>query len=263
MTGGATKKPSGKKLVLAAKNKANCAGKGTPVKSLNACKSAAKAMKKSFYTKPLNSISYPAGCFFMSNRFYYNTRKGKGNTRAQPVCVQVTGGKKTTPKKKPTKPQGGKKTTKKPTKKLVFAGSGKTNCAGKGTPVKNAQGCAAAAKAMKRAYGGSSATKFTQFPKGCFGYKGKFSYNAGKTGKGKAGASPVCVMTGGATKKPSGKKLVMAAKGKANCAGKGTPVKSLNACKSAAKAMKKSFYPKTLTSTGYPKGCFFMSNRFY
>merc|ERR1712025_862909 len=95
-------------------------------------------------------------------------------------------------------------------------------------PVKNENACKAAAKAMKRGWGGSSTTKYTDSPKGCFGYKGKFYYNKGKTGKGKSGASPVCVMTGGATKKPT-KKLVLAAKGKANCAGKGTPVNSINA----------------------------------
>merc|ERR1712224_205705 len=51
--------------------------------------------------------------------------------------------KKTTPKKKPTK---------KPTKKLALAAKGKANCAGKGTPVKDINGCKAAAKAIKKTF---------------------------------------------------------------------------------------------------------------
>jgi len=169
-----------KYLVFADKNKANCAGKGTPVKDENGCKSAAKAKFKKFKSSGDYASQYPKGCFLYENQFYYNKGKtGKANKNAQPVCV----------------------TTKSPTgtkKKLGFAGSGKANCAGKGTPVKSENACKAAAKAMKRAWGGSSTTKYTAYPKGCFGYKGKFYYNKGKTGKGKAGASPVCVqVTGG------------------------------------------------------------------
>merc|ERR1711998_303504 len=169
-------------------------------------------------------------------------KTGKANKLAAPLCVTTTAPKKTG------------------SKKLVFAGSNKANCAGKGTPVKNEKACQAAAKAMKRQYGGSSTTKYATFPKGCFGYQKKFYYNAGKTGKGKAGASPVCVqVTGGATKKPTGKKLVLAAKGTKNCVGKGTPVQGFNGCKAAAKALKKQFIAKG--TAVIPKGCIFVNNK--
>merc|ERR1712037_760484 len=95
----ATKKPS-KKMVLAASGKATCAGKGAPVKNENACKAAAKAMKKKFASSGAYA-SYPKGCFLLNNQFYYNKGKtGKGNSKARAVCVaKATGGKKTTPKK--------------------------------------------------------------------------------------------------------------------------------------------------------------------
>merc|ERR1712048_1263709 len=225
--------------------KANCAGKGTPVKDEKGCKAAAKALKKQFGGSSTAYTKYPKGCFMAAGKLYYNKGKtGAGNKAAQAVCVATASA------------------TKKPTgKKLVFAGSAKTNCAGKGTPVKDEKACQAAAKAMKRQYGGSSATKYVTFPKGCFGYQKKFYYNAGKTGKGKAGASPVCVqVTGGATKKPT-KKLVLAAKGKVNCVGKGTPVQGFNGCKAAAKAIKKTFIAKVSRSAALPKGCLVVNNK--
>merc|ERR1711934_1172032 len=81
-----TKKPT-KKLVLAANGKANCAGKGAPVKNEAGCKAVAKAMNKAFSGSGGYS-SYPKGCFIISNRFYYNKGKtGKGNAKARPVCV--------------------------------------------------------------------------------------------------------------------------------------------------------------------------------
>ena len=138
-------------MFLAASGKANCAGKGVAVKNENGCKAAAKAMKKDF-TGSRGYPTYPKGCFVLSNKFYYNNAKtGKGNSKARPVCVS------------------GATVTKKPTKKLVIAGNGKANCAGKGAPVKNEAGCKAAAKAMKKSFGGSS-VKYTSFPKGCFLY---------------------------------------------------------------------------------------------
>merc|ERR1712032_262309 len=196
--------------------------------------------------------------------------------------------------------------TKKPAKKLVLAASGKASCSGKGAPVKNENGCKAAAKAMKKAFSGSGA--YASYPKGCFLLNNKFYYNKGKTGKANSKARPVCVSgaTGGkkttpkkkpanpcaknnggcakarkcmnvkgkamcgkcpkgytnsgkkqckkatATKKPT-KKLVLAGKGKANCAGKGVAVKNENGCKAAAKAMKKDFTGSRGYPT-YPKG---------
>merc|ERR1719506_1660318 len=283
----ATKKPT-KKLVLAGKGKANCAGKGTAVKGQNGCKAAAKATKKTFgiVTKAI----YPKGCFFLNNKVYFNPGKtGRGHGAASPVCVS------------------GATVTKKPTKKLFLAASGKANCAGKGVAVKNENGCKAAAKAMKRQFSGSGGGKtFSSYPMGCFVYNTKLYFNKGKTGKGNSKASPVCVSgaTGGkkttpkkkpanpcaknnggcakarkcmyvkgkaicgkcpkgdtnsgkkqckkatATKKPT-KKLVLAGKGKANCAGKGTAVKGQNGCKAAAKAMKKTF--GIVTNARYPK----------
>merc|ERR1719409_1968378 len=114
---------------------------------------------------------------------------------------------------------------------------------------------------MKKAFAGSSVQYGGRFPKGCFFISNKFYYNKGKTGKANKGASPVCVTTVAAAPK---KKLVLAAKGKLNCAGKGTPVKNENACKSAAKAMKKAFAGSSVQYGGrFPKGCFFISNKFY
>merc|ERR1712010_179071 len=167
----ATKKPT-KKLVLAGKGKANCAGKGTAVKGQNGCKAAAKAMKKTFgiVTKAI----YPKGCFFLNNKVYFNPGKtGRGHGAASPVCVAKAGA------------------TKKPAKKLVLATNGKATCAGKGAPVKNEAGCKAAAKAMNKAFSGSGG--YSSYPKGCFIISNRFYYNKGKTGKGNAKARPVCV----------------------------------------------------------------------
>merc|ERR1712037_1000256 len=189
----ASNKPT-KKLVLAANGKANCAGKGAPVKNEAGCRAVAKAMKRQFSGSGGGKTfsSYPMGCFVYNTKLYFNKGKtGKGNSKASPVCVSgATGGKKTTPKKKPANPcaknnggcakarkcmyvkgkaicgkcpkgytNSGKKqckkatATKKPTKKLVLAGKGKANCAGKGTAVKGQNGCKAAAKAMKKTFG--------------------------------------------------------------------------------------------------------------
>merc|ERR1712048_1144563 len=245
-TASATKKPTGKKLVFAGSAKTNCAGKGTPVKDEKACQAAAKAMKRQYGgSSATKYVTFPKGCFGYNGKFYYNKGKtGKGKAGASPVCVQVTGG-----------------ATKKPTgKKLIFAGGNKANCAGKGTPVKDIKGCQAAAKALKRPFGGASATKYSQFPKGCFGFNKRLYYNTGKTGKGNAKASPVCVAKASATKKPT-KKLVLAAKGKVNCVGKGTPVQGFNGCKAAAKAIKKTFIAKVSRSAALPKGCLVVNNK--
>merc|ERR1712032_1598332 len=386
---GATKKPA-KKLVLAANGKATCAGKGAAVKNENACKAAAKAMKKKFASsgayaslpkgcfllnnqfyynkgktgkgnskaravcvsgatggkkpapkfamagngkancgklKPVatekacrasaNVIagkgqiqfgsagafgSYPKGCFVYSNKLYFNKGKtGKENSKANPVCVaKATGGKETTPKKKP------KKTTpkKKPAPKFAMAGNGKANC-GKLKAVATEKACRASAKVIKKQFG--SAGAFGSYPKGCFVYNNKLYFNKGKTGKANSKSNPVCVAkaTGGkkttpkknggcakarkcmnvkgkamcgkcpkgytnsgtkqckkatATKKPA-TKLVLAGKGKANCAGKGAAVKGQNGCKAAAKSMKKTF--GTVTNSRYPKGCFLLNNKVY
>merc|ERR1712227_319360 len=160
------------------------------------------AIKKTFIAKVSRSAALPKGCLVVNNKVQYNALNGKANKNAQPVCVQVTGGKKTTPKK-----GGGKKTTpkKKPTKKLVMAAKGKANCAGKGTPVKDIKGCQAAAKALKKQFGSSSVKGYTAYPKGCFFVNNKFFFNAGKTGAGNKAAQAVCVATASATKKPTKK----------------------------------------------------------
>merc|ERR1719472_349590 len=235
----ATKKPT-KKLVLAGKGKANCAGKGTAVKGQNGCKAAAKAMKKTFgiVTKAI----YPKGCFFLNNKVYFNPGKtGRGHGAASPVCVS------------------GATVTKKPTKKLFLAASGKANCAGKGVAVKNENGCKAAAKAMKKDFTGSRG--YPTYPKGCFVLSNKFYYNNAKTGKGNSKARPVCVSGATVTKKPT-KKLVIAGNGKANCAGKGAPVKNEAGCRAAAKAMKRQFGGGS-TFSSYPMGCFVYNTKLY
>merc|ERR1711934_1102268 len=140
--------------------------------------------------------------------------------------------------------------TKKPAKKLVLAANGKATCAGKGAAVKNENACKAAAKAMKKKFASSGA--YASYPKGCFLLNNQFYYNKGKTGKGNSKARAVCVGKAAATKKPS-KKLVMAANGKPTCAGKGAVVKSENACKAAAKTMKKKFASSGAYAS-YPKG---------
>merc|ERR1712032_1225471 len=292
---GATKKPA-KKLVLAANGKPTCAGKGAAVKNENACKAAAKAMKKKFASSGAYA-SYPKGCFLLNNQFYYNKGKtGKGNSKARAACVGKAAATKKPSKKlvmaangKPTCagkgaavkcmyvkgkaicgkcPKGytnsGKKqckkatATKKPTKKLVLAGKGKANCAGKGAAVKGQNGCKAAAKSMKKTFG---IVTNARYPKGCFSLNNKVYFNPGKTGRAHGAASPVCVSGATVTKKPS-KKLFLAASGKANCAGKGVAVKNENGCKAAAKAMKKDFTGSRGYPT-YPKGCFVLSNKFY
>merc|ERR1712010_143174 len=168
----ATKKPT-KKLVLAGKGKANCAGKGAAVKGQNGCKAAAKAMKKPFQAT-VTYGAFPKGCYVRTNRFYYNKAKaGKANKVASLVCVKTVAA------------------SNKPAKKLVLAANGKANCAGKGAPVKNEAGCKAAAKAMNKAFSGSGG--YSSYPKGCFIISNRFYYNKGKTGKGNAKARPVCV----------------------------------------------------------------------
>merc|ERR1712037_920118 len=289
------KKKPAPKLVMAGNGKANC-GKLKAVKDEKACRASARVMKKQFGDAGAFG-SYPKGCFLYDNKLYFNYHKtGKAKGNANPVCVSgATGGKKTTPKKKPANPcaknnggcakarkcmyvkgkaicgkcpkgytNSGKKqckkatATKKPTKKLVLAGKGKANCAGKGTAVKGQNGCKAAAKAMKKTFG---IVTNARYPKGCFFLNNKVYFNPGKTGRGHGAASPVCVATAGATKKSS-KKLFLAASGKPNCAGKGVAVKNENGCKAAAKAMKKDFTGSRGYPT-YPKGCFVLSNKFY
>merc|ERR1712037_993959 len=111
---------------------------------MGACKAAAKTMKKKFASSGAYA-SYPKGCFVYNNQFYYNKGKtGKGNSKARAVCVaKATGGKKTTPKKKP------KKTTpkKKPAPKFAMAGNGKANC-GKLKAVATEKACRASANVI-------------------------------------------------------------------------------------------------------------------
>jgi len=200
-------------------------------------------MKKTFRGAKLVA-GYPLGCFLEGNSMVFNTRKpGYARKGVYAVCKN--------PKLI--------KTTQKKKKYLVFADKNKANCAGKGTPVKDENGCKSAAKAKFKKFK-SSGDYASQYPKGCFLYENQFYYNKGKTGKANKNAQPVCVTT----KSPTGtkKKLGFAGSGKTNCAGKGTPVKSENACNAAAKAMKKSFYPKTYSRTDFPKGCIFYKNRF-
>merc|ERR1712151_1467991 len=127
------------KFVMAADGKANCAGKGKPVKTEKACKAAAKPMKTTFGSSGAYA-SYPVGCFVYNKKLYFNKGKtGKGNSNARLVCVSgATGGKKTTPKKKPAP-------------KFAMAGDGKANC-GKLAAVKSEKACKAAAKVMKRPF---------------------------------------------------------------------------------------------------------------
>merc|ERR1711937_299445 len=203
---------------------------GTPV-AAKGCQAAAKALKKAY--KGVSRLSFlPKGCLVYNNRVQYNTLNGKANKNAQPVCVQVTGGKKTTPKKGKTTPKKGeattpkKKPTKKPTKKLVLAAKGKANCAGKGTAVQGFNGCKAAAKAIKKSFI-PKPSRSSVLPKGCVVYNNKVQYNT--------------------------------LNGKANCAGKGTPV-AAKGCQAAAKALKKAF--KGVSRLSFlPKGCLVYNNR--
>merc|ERR1711939_1209894 len=190
------KKKPASKFVMAGDGKANCAGKGAPVKNEKACKAAAKPMKKQFGSSGAYA-SYPVGCFVYNNKLYFNKGKtGRGNSRARPVCVSgATGGKKTTPKKKPAK------------KKMVLAGNGKANCAGKGAAIKNDKACRAAANVMKKKFG-SSGNFGASFPVGCFvssANKAVF-FNKAKTEKTNKGASPVYVGKATGGKKTTPKK---------------------------------------------------------
>merc|ERR1712222_103424 len=289
------KKKPASKFAMAGNGKANC-GKLKPVATEKACRASAKVIKKQFGSAGAFG-SYPKGCFVYNNKLYFNNGKtGKANSKSNPVCVaKATGGKKTTPKKKPANPcaknnGGGAKArkcmnvkgkamcgkcpkgytnsgtkqckkataTKKPATKLVLAGKGKANCAGKGAAVKGLNGCKAAAKSMKKTFG---TVTNARYPKGCFFLNNKVYFNPGKTGRGHGAASPVCVAKAGATKKPA-KKLVLAANGKATCAGKGAAVKNESACKAAAKAMKKKFASSGAYAS-LPKGCFLLNNQFY
>merc|ERR1719305_537662 len=203
-TAGATKKPA-KKLVLAANGKPTCAGKGVAVKNENGCKAAAKAMKKKFASSGAYA-SYPKGCFLLNNQFYYNKGKtGKGNSKARAVCVaKATGGKKTTPKKKPAS-------------KFAMAGTGKANC-GKLKSVATEKACRASAKVIKKQFG--SAGAFGSYPKGCFVYNNKLYFNNGKTGKANSKSNPVCVAkaTGGKKTTPKKKPANPCAKNNGGCA---------------------------------------------
>merc|ERR1711934_416634 len=177
---------------MAGNGKANC-GKLKAVATEKACRASAKVIKKQFGSAGAFG-SYPKGCFVYNNILYFNNGKtGKANSKSNPVCVaKATGGKKTTPKKKP------KKTTpkKKPASKFAMAGNGKANC-GKLKPVATEKACRASAKVIKKQFG--SAGAFGSYPKGCFVYNNKLYFNNGKPGKGNSKASPVCVSgaTGG------------------------------------------------------------------
>merc|ERR1719506_449829 len=234
------KKKPAPKFAMAGNGKANC-GKLAAVTTEKACRASAKVIKKPFGSSGAFG-SYPKGCFVYNNKLYFNNGKtGKANSKSNPVCVaKATGGKKTTPKKKPVckcpknvAPVCGKngrsygnacmakcakttvvakglckkkkKTTpKKPATKLVLAGKGKANCAGKGAAVKSENGCKAAAKAMKKAFSGSGA--YASYPKGCFLLNNQFYYNKGKTGKANSKARPVCVSGATGGKKTTPKK---------------------------------------------------------
>merc|ERR1712037_750274 len=174
-------------------------GKGAAVKGQNGCKAAAKSMKKTFGT--VTNSRYPKGCFFLNNKVYFNPGKtGRGHGAASPICVA----------------------------------KGKASCVGKDVPVKSEAACKAAAKAMKKPF--QATVTYGAFPKGCYVRTNRFYYNKAKAGKANKVASLVCVKTVAASNKPT-KKLVLAANGKANCAGKGAPVKNEAGCKAAAKAM--------------------------
>merc|ERR1712037_502232 len=272
------KKKPAPKFAMAGNGKATCSGKGAAVKSVNACKAAAKAIKKQFGSSGAFG-SYPKGCFVYNNKLYFNNGKtGKGNSKASPVCAgKATGGKKTTPKKKPANPCAAKNNggcakerkcmnvkgkakcgncpkgytnlgtkyckkataTKKPQsiagKKLVLAGNGRASCSGK-----------AAAKAMKKKY---ASVQNVRYPRFCILLNNKIFYNKGKVGKAHSKASPVCVAKG-----PFKPKLVLAKAGQTTCGSKLAPVKNEQACKAAAKAMKKPFGGAG-TYHPYPKGC--------
>merc|ERR1712037_815098 len=98
---------------------------------------------------------------------------------------------------------------------------------------------------------------------GFYNSKGKkIFYNKVKTGKADKTSSPVCVSSASTgekkttPKKKPAPKFAMAGNGKATCSGKGAAVKSVNACKAAAKAMKKQF-GSAGTYHPYPKGCYY------
>merc|ERR1719331_2532039 len=252
------KKKPASKFAMAGNGKANC-GKLKAVATEKACRASAKVIKKQFGSAGAFG-SYPKGCFVYNNKLYFNNVKtGKANSKSNPVCVaKATGGKKTTPKKKPKKTtpkkttpkkkpkkttpkKKPKKTTpkKKPAPKLVMADNGKATCAGKGAAVKSEKACKAAAKAMKKPFGSSGT--YATYPAGCFLLNNnKFYFNKVKTGKAHKTSRPVCEKT----KKTmcfSSMCFVMAGNGKASCAGKGAAVKTENACRAAAKATKKQF----------------------
>ena len=277
------KKKPAPKFAMAGTGKANC-GKLKPVATEKACRASAKVIKKQFGSAG-TFASYPKGCFVYNNKLYFNNGKtGKANSKSNPVCVSgATGGKKTTPKKKPVckcpknmAPVCGKngrtygnacmakcaKTAvvakgacKKCPKVMIKCKCGhtytmvkgckvpkcKTTCDKKTTPkkkpanpcAKNNGGCAKARK--------------------CMNVKGKAM--CGKCPKGYTNSGTKQCKKATATKKPT-TKLVLAGKGKANCAGKGAPVKNEVGCKAAAKAMKKSFGGSSVKYTSFPKGCF-------
>merc|ERR1712010_273312 len=168
----ATKKPqsiAGKKLVLAGNGRASCSGKVAALTTENACKAAAKAMKKKYAS--VQNVRYPRFCILLNNKIFYNKGKvGKAHSKASPVCVA----------KGPFKP------------KLVLAKAGQTTCGSKLAPVKNEQECKAAAKTMKKPFGGAGT--YHPYPKGCY-YNAaarRVFYNKGKAGLKNAKASPVC-----------------------------------------------------------------------
>merc|ERR1712037_272123 len=96
----------------------------------------------------------------------------------------------------------------------------------------------------------------------------KIFYNKVKTGKADKTSSPVCVSSASTgekkttPKKKPAPKFAMAGNGKATCSGKGAAVKSVNACKAAAKAIKKQFGSSGAFGS-YPKGCFVYNNKLY
>merc|ERR1719472_789797 len=101
------KKKPAPKFAMAGTGKANC-GKLKAVATEKACRASANVIagKGQIQFGSAGAFgSYPKGCFVYSNKLYFNNGKtGKANSKANPVCVaKATGGKKTTPKKKPKK----------------------------------------------------------------------------------------------------------------------------------------------------------------
>merc|ERR1711934_1215588 len=252
---GGGKKPA-PKFAMAGNGKANC-GKLKPVATEKACRASANVIagKGQIQFGSAGAFgSYPKGCFVYSNKLYFNKGKtGKANSKANPVCVaKATGGKKTTPKKKPAP-------------KFAMAGNGKANC-GKLKAVATEKACRASANVIKKQFG--SAGAFGSYPKGCFVYNNKLYFNNGKTGKANSKSNPVCVAkaTGGKKTTPKKKPVCKCPKNMAPVCGKNgrtygnacmakcakTTVVSKGKCKKCPKVMIKCKCGHTYTMV---KGC--------